>query len=252
MTDMNTDFEAGTYHSGSADTHTLYQHGTLALLVPGLLDGTLSMRELLEHGDTGIGTGEGLDGELVILHGVPYQLQHDGRVVEVGPDFTLPFANAHFADFRDTDTVADMTPKQLTDLLLEHTGWANTFFSATVTGTFSAMRTRAIAKHHRPYPTLQDAAAGQHVFTRELTRGTLLLYYSPQVFNGAAVGGFHIHYLADDHAIGGHALDFHVVQGQVAVQRFDTLEQHLPVSSQAYLEHDFSQDDIAGAIAASE
>ena len=37
----------------------LYQHGTLALLVPGLLEGTTTIGELLTHGDTGIGTGEG-------------------------------------------------------------------------------------------------------------------------------------------------------------------------------------------------
>ena len=48
----------------------LYQHGTLALLVPGLLEGTTTIGELLTHGDTGIGTGEGLDGELIILDGV--------------------------------------------------------------------------------------------------------------------------------------------------------------------------------------
>ncbi|MCC2728542.1 acetolactate decarboxylase, partial [Blautia sp. MSK22_86] len=34
----------------------LYQHGTLALLVPGLLEGTTTIGELLKHGDTGIGT----------------------------------------------------------------------------------------------------------------------------------------------------------------------------------------------------
>jgi len=56
------------------DTTKLFQHGTLALLVPGLLTGTLTMKELLQHGDTGIGTGEGLDGELIILDGQPYQV----------------------------------------------------------------------------------------------------------------------------------------------------------------------------------
>lgn len=59
---------------------TLYQHGTLALLVPGLLKGTISMGELLKHGDTGIGTGEGLDGELIILAGKPYHVHATGDI----------------------------------------------------------------------------------------------------------------------------------------------------------------------------
>ncbi len=37
----------------------LYQHGTLAQLVPGLLEGTTTIGDILSHGDTGIGTGEG-------------------------------------------------------------------------------------------------------------------------------------------------------------------------------------------------
>ena len=37
---------------------TLYQHGTLAQLVSGLFEGNLSIGELLEHGDTGIGTND--------------------------------------------------------------------------------------------------------------------------------------------------------------------------------------------------
>ena len=81
-------------------THTLYQHGTLALLVPGLLDGTITMKELLKHGDTGIGTGEGLDGELIILDGVPYQVDHEGNVNVVNDDFTLTFANSHFDEYK--------------------------------------------------------------------------------------------------------------------------------------------------------
>ena len=56
----------------------LFQHGTLALLVPGLLAGTMSIGELLQHGDTGIGTGAGLDGELIILEGNAYQINGQG------------------------------------------------------------------------------------------------------------------------------------------------------------------------------
>lgn len=234
------------------NTNTLYQHGTLALLVPGLLKGTISMSELLQHGDTGIGTGEGLDGEIIILDGTPYQVRHDGSIVVVPGDFALPFASVHTAGFVELTDIGNTSKSELEQWLPERTDWANTFFAATVTGTFSAMHTRAVAKQGRPYPTLEQTAAAQSVFTAKVTKGTLLIYYAPALFNGVAVGGCHIHYLADDHTIGGHALDFHVEHAQVAVQRFDTLEQHLPVENSAFMTHDFSKDDIAGAIATSE
>ncbi|MEE8667506.1 MAG: acetolactate decarboxylase [Bifidobacterium mongoliense] len=234
------------------DAHTLYQHGTLALLVPGLLDGTLTMGELLRHGDTGIGTGEGLDGEIVILHGTPYQVRHDGSIVVVSDAFTLPFANVHHASFTPVRRIANVTATALTDWLPTVMGTTNTFFATRITGRFSGMRTRVFAKQPRPYPTLEHTAEHQRTFGADETQGTLLAYYSPQLFNGIAVGGFHIHYLADDLSIGGHVLDFHVEDAQVSVQRFDTLQEHLPVASAPYSSHDFADDDIAGAIAKSE
>lgn len=45
----------------------VFQHGTLGMLVPGLFDGTMTISELLKHGDWGIGTASGLDGEMIVL-----------------------------------------------------------------------------------------------------------------------------------------------------------------------------------------
>lgn len=227
---------------------TLYQHGTLALLVPGLLTGTLTMKELLAHGDTGIGTGEGLDGELIILDGKPYQVNSRGEVNVVSETFTLPFANSHFAAYRPLMTVENATQEELHDQVLGLTHDNNTFFSILVTGTFTDVKTRAVAKSTRPFKSLAETAEHQSVFDRKEVAGTLLGYYSPQLFDGAAVGGYHDHFLADTHDFGGHLLEFGTVTGDVLVQTFSTLEQHLPIDDAAYREHDFSKDDITSAI----
>ena len=78
------------------DTTTIFQHGTLGLLVPGLFDGTITAGELLTHGDTGIGTLDGLNGEVIILGGHAYQAREDGQIREIQPEETLPFASVHF------------------------------------------------------------------------------------------------------------------------------------------------------------
>lgn len=231
-----------------SNTTTLYQHGTLALLVPGLLDGTITMQDLLTHGDTGIGTGQGLDGELIILDGTPYQVDSHGNVNLVSAEFTLPFANSHFADYTPLMTVENAQRANLDQQIMAETHSANTFFSIKITGTFTQMRTRAVQKSQRPYQSLAKTAEAQSVFTRETVEGTLLSYYSPQLFDGAAVAGFHSHFLANDHDFGGHILDFETVDGEVSWQQFDSLEQHLPTHSSDYMTHDFAQDDILGAI----
>ncbi|MBZ2405822.1 acetolactate decarboxylase [Liquorilactobacillus hordei] len=230
----------------------LYQHGTLALLVPGLLTGTTTMGDLLAHGDTGIGTGEGLDGELIILDGVPYQIDSYGNANVLKDDFIMPFANSHFADYTEIGTISNATPADFEKVALEGKPNSNTFFSVLVKGTFSYMKTRAVVKSTRPFATLAETAKNQSIFEKENVKGTMLSYYSPALFHGAAVAGFHNHFLADDHLFGGHTLDFKITEGTVSIQQFDTLEQHLPVDDKEFMGHDFSKDDIAKVIAEAE
>ena len=234
-----------------SNTNTLYQHGTLALLVPGLLDGTITMKELLSHGDTGIGTGEGLDGELVLFDGTPYQVDSNGVVNIVKDDFTLPFANIHFGSYQPLTSVDSISQKELEEKILSLTS-ANTFFSIELHGQFTNVKTRAVKKSHKPYDTLAKTAESQSIFDRDTVTGTLLSYYSPEIFDGAAVGGFHHHFLSDEHDFGGHLLSFGTANGNVKLQQFDTLEQHLPVKNQSYMDFDFSGEDILGDIHKSE
>lgn len=118
----------------------LFQHGTLALLVPGLLAGTMSIGELLQHGDTGIGTGSGLDGELIILEGNAYQISGQGQVRQVFADFTVPFADVHQAAYQDVTTVAQLSQTQTYQRLEQLIKAPNTFYSVKINGSFQARR----------------------------------------------------------------------------------------------------------------
>lgn len=227
---------------------TLYQHGTLALLVPGLLKGTLTMGDLLKHGDTGIGTGEGLDGELIILDGKPYQVDSHGKVNLVPDSFIMPFANIHYAQYSPLVELENVGHDELEKQILSLTHAANTFFSIKITGSFSNVKTRAVKKSVPPFHTLAETARNQSIFKRDQVEGTLISYYSPELFDGAAVAGFHNHFLADDHQFGGHLLGSHLDKVEVSYQLFDTFEQHLPVSNSEYMNHDFSGDNIADDI----
>lgn len=230
------------------NANVLYQHGTLAQLVPGLFEGTTTIGQLLAHGDTGIGTGEGMDGELIILDSVAYKVSKSGLAQAVPPDFRVPFANIHHAAFQYQCERRDIGLEDLNRKIVAANGRANTFFSVIVRGTFSFIKTRAVIKQHRPYPTLEEVADHQAVFLRHDVEGTMLGYFSPVMFNGAAVAGFHEHFLSDDRTIGGHVLDAALDRGKVYSQVFDTLMQHLPVDNPQYRAHDFSHDNIVQVI----
>ena len=93
----------------------LFQYNTLGALMAGLYGGTMTVGELLEHGDLGLGTLDSIDGELIVLDGKAYQAKGSGEqpeIVEVAPDALIPYAAVvpHQAEviFRQRFEMTDM------------------------------------------------------------------------------------------------------------------------------------------------
>ena len=68
------------------------QTSTIDALLAGVYDGEMSCRELLDHGNFGIGTFNRLDGEMIALDGKIYQVKSDGKVYTPETDIMTPFA----------------------------------------------------------------------------------------------------------------------------------------------------------------
>ena len=75
-----------------ASEDVLYQVSTLDALMQGVYDGEVSLDQLTGHGDFGIGTFDGLDGEMVVLDGQVYQVPADGQVLQMDAAILTPFA----------------------------------------------------------------------------------------------------------------------------------------------------------------
>ena len=78
------------------DRDTICQISLLQGLLQGDYVGSISIGELKTHGDIGIGTFDGLDGELIMLDGVVYQAKGDGTVETPDDSMTIPFSNVTF------------------------------------------------------------------------------------------------------------------------------------------------------------
>ena len=57
---------------------TLFQVSTSGALVEGIYRGAVTVGQLKQHGDLGLGTFESIDGELVMVDGCVYQIRADG------------------------------------------------------------------------------------------------------------------------------------------------------------------------------
>ncbi len=84
--------------SETNNRESINQVSLLQGLTFGDYNGSLSAKEVKALGDTGIGTFDGLNGELVMLDGVIYRAAGDGSVEAVPDTETIPFCDVTFFD----------------------------------------------------------------------------------------------------------------------------------------------------------
>jgi alpha-acetolactate decarboxylase len=72
----------------------LYQYSLALSLMDGVADKGLSISDFLTHGDHGLGTFRFMNGELIVLDGVAYQMFANGSIKKLDPegDAIHPFA----------------------------------------------------------------------------------------------------------------------------------------------------------------
>lgn len=227
----------------SADRETLYQVSTIDALLQGVFDGIQPVADLKGHGDFGIGTFDALDGEMIVLDGVVYQVTADGRIHQVPDNITTPFATVTYFDSDYAiATVEPMNFTVFTAAMTNRLPSRNMVYAVRMHGTFPFMKVRSIPAQQKPYPTLSQAATNQSVYTFTNATGSIVGFYTPVFFQGLNVAGYHLHFLSDDHQAGGHILDF-IVPEDTAVEYDITPEftMVLPTSG-AFTGIDLSQD----------
>lgn len=224
---------------------TLYQVSTLNALMQGLYDGQATVRDLLHHGNFGLGTFSKLDGEMVMLDGKCFQIKSDGSVSQVPLTQTSPFAAV--TTFEPDQTLAITTPLSIVELekridaALPTPNW---FYAIKITGTFTLVRARSVPMQHLPYPPLVEVVKTQPVFQLETVKGTLVGFRCPAFVSGLNVPGYHLHFLSDDRKSGGHVLDAQMLSGAVGIDATPNFLLALPADP-AFAKADLTTDKPA-------
>jgi acetolactate decarboxylase len=186
--------------------HTLYQVSTAGALVEGVYEGAVSVGLLREHGDFGLGTFENLDGEMVVLEGAVYRVASDGVVHAVDDAELTPFAVVTRMGVEAASVLGPIESlDELTTALDALRESSNVFFAVRVDGHFDRVHVRAACRTAPGVP-LVEATANQAEFELRAVRGTLVGFWSPPYASGFEVDGYHLHFLTDDRAAGGHVL----------------------------------------------
>jgi acetolactate decarboxylase len=224
--------------------HTMYQVSTATALVEGIYQGAVRVGTLREHGDLGLGTFEDLDGEMVIVDGHFFQVRCDGSVREVDDAVLSPFAViTRFAP--EPAVTLDQCPDMghLTSRFdsLRHSD--NVFFALRVDGQFDYVQTRAMCRTEEGVPLVQAAAVQPEFKFRDI-KGTLVGFWTPQYAKTFNVPGYHLHFVSDDRARGGHLLQCRGSNLRLQIQREGDYHIALPETAD-FLNADLGRDPAA-------
>jgi acetolactate decarboxylase len=213
----------------------LFQTSTINALLTGLYDGETTFEDLKQHGDFGLGTFDGLDGEMVGLDGNFFQVTVDGSVHPVSGSAETPFSIVTF--FRpDRTAIIEKADdyKHLTQALDNLLPSENIFYAVRIEGPFRFIRARSVPKQKTPYPPLSEVVRHQNIFEFHDIEGTLVGFRSPHYLQGINVPGYHLHFISQDRKSGGHVIECSMEGVRVALDDIHFLLLALPHTSDFY------------------
>ncbi len=230
----------------------VFQTGLMSQLLDGIYDGELTIGELLTHGDFGVGTFDGLDGEMIVLDGICYQMRHDGTVTPAGLNQRTPFAVVtHFQPVLQRELPENLLRTSAAEILDHFTGSKNYMYALKIWGEFDWVRTRTVIKQSKPYPKMVDATDNEEIVQFDDVEGTIVAFRTPIYEQGIGVPGCHAHFIDSSLTRGGHVVDFKLKRAHVEICPGTDLRLQLPLT-EAFSEANLSPDNLSEQISKAE
>ena len=233
------------------NTGKFYQVSTLQALALGFSKSVMTVGELLQHGDLGLGTFEDVDGEMIVLDGRCHRAKNNGDVVLAEDDRGVPFAAVcHFSPQRVEKLTGMDSIEQLKTWLtvrIEEDFGLNSMYAVRIDGEFSKVDARSESGTKAHHVTLKDAlSVTQKAFVFENIKGSLVCVYYPDYMDGINAEGWHLHFLSEDKKHGGHVFDISLADGSASFCRITSVEIKIPDSPafDTYALKRASQDEI--------
>lgn len=204
----------------------IYLSAPVSALMKGLYEEDTTIEKIKKQGDFGLGTFNDLNGEMVMLDGIVYQLKTDGLTYSVDDSAQTPFACVTF--FHPTtveDVEQDLDDAGFKNLLERLLPSKNMFYAIRIDGYFSYIKVWSVHKqdNYRPIAEVRPMAFDFHDI-----EGTLVGFYTPQFISSLSMPGYHLHFLTADRRQGGHMFQCQPKKARISIQFVPELKLNLP------------------------
>ncbi len=225
-----------------------FQTSTIGAVMDGVYQGDVTVGDLREHGDLGIGTFDGLDGEMVMVDGTTYRIDAECRAQPAPDDARTPFATVTHWIPKHTIAVAPGTDlaglqSALDVLMSSH----NYLYAVRAECRFSSITVRSVAPQE-PGTRLVEATRSQSVRTLDGCEGTLVGFFTPTFLAHVGVPGLHLHFITKGRDAGGHVLSLAIDAGTLMADETTRLSLALPdTEAFRHAELAVDEDELAAA-----
>lgn len=192
---------------------------TAESLLSGNYDGQTCIDEVLKSGNFGLGTLNGLKGELIILDGVAYAANGDGNLQLVEKTAKTPFTT--ITNFEKHLSV-EIHEALYADLVYKMPLWfpsAKYYYAIQIEGRFGQIDYRGSWGITSENPDLLSVIKNSGTITEYDLEGVLVGFFVPDHANGVNIPGFHFHFVDISRRFGGHVVDFNIESGKVFISQ---------------------------------
>jgi len=230
----------------------MFQVSTLQALMLGYSKGVIPLKKLVRHGDTGLGTVEDVNGELIILDGRGFRADDTGSITEVPFEVGIPFASVDFLDDPvESEIGAVNSAEQLKSILnniIDSEFGLNSMYIVRLDGHFSEIKARSLEGQRSHHVELKEILKkNQREFGFKDIDGTVVCLYYPDYMDGINAAGWHFHFISKDRKVGGHVFDMSFEETSAKRIKIKNIEIQLPMDAafDTYSLKDVAKDDVA-------
>jgi acetolactate decarboxylase len=218
----------------------IFQYSVFAALTNKIYDGDFTVAGVKQNGDLGLGTYNGLNGEMIVLNGTVYQLLADGTIRQPEDSELVPFTVVTFFDKdQQLELAGPSNYHDLKEFIENRLPSPNWGYALKISGTFDSLKCGGATKQEKPFTkVLSDALANRPVFEKANVTGTMVGFWFPEFVGKVNVVGFHLHFISDDEKTAGHVMDFQASNLQIEIDYSNDFRVVLPDTEQ-YKNADF-------------
>lgn len=208
---------------------TITHAGLIVDLSRGEYDGFYPVTNLVRYGDHGLGTFDGLDGEMIMYSGVIYRADSACRITPVPVSNFTPYAVVSYFQPDRMFDVEKMSQPLFKRALELRNRQDRVPQAVQVSGLFKSITIRSVPRQESPWrPLARVLETDSFKTTLTNVTGVMVGYQYPEYLDVMHPAGYHLHFIDHQRNQGGHVLEFEITQARISLDLSPSLQVFLP------------------------